>query len=297
MNVNQEEVETGFTTNRMNVQKDLVDKYKTILFEYFAIMNASSTVQSIEHRVRVVQIGLSAITNIYKLAFFSTKNVATSFGHCQKGIYCYIEYIEQVHKLGSSHNLDYIDAITFIYDKTLTDLHRGYLGGSSTSESSVFTNILSVSQSHQVRGKELELSKQVLDKLGRVGTVLFWFQHPEFTLLDQMDIIDTHLSDFTSYAFPEENGQISETIFMFLETVQEKITGVTKQEYMEILTALSKVIKRNTKRGCLTEYADIRDVCLYLSAHYSGQTLQQIGQQEGWKKPTEDLVKMAYSTK
>lgn len=290
---------SGFTMKATtNVQKDLIEKYATILFEYFAIMNASAIVQSMEDRLRVVQIGLSAITNIYKLAFFSTKNVATSFGHCQKGIYCYIEYIEQAQKFGTSHTLDYLDAITFIYDKTLTDLHKSHLGGTSSSDSSVFTNILSVSQSHQARGRELEQSKLVLDQLSRVPTVLLWFQHPEFTLLDQMDIIDIHLSDFATYAFSEEslNGRITEPVFLFLETLQEKIAGITKQEYMDILTALSKHIKRGIKRGNLTAYGDVRDACLYLSAHYSGQSLHHIAAQEGWKKPTDDLVKFVYAS-
>jgi len=298
MNREEETETTGFIMSKAtNVQKDLIDKYATILFEYFAIMNASAIVQSMDERVRVVQIGLSAITNIYKLAFFSTKNVATSFGHCQKGIYCYIEYIEQAQKFGASQSLDYIDAITFIYDKTLTDLHKGHLGGQSSSESSVFTNILSVSQSHQARGRELEQSKLVLDQISRASSVLLWFQHPEFTMLDQMDIIDTHLSDFASYAFSEElpHSQIPDAIFLFLETLQEKIAGITKQEYMDILTVLSKYIKRCIKRGNIADCVDVRDACLYLSAHYSGQSLCQIAAQENWKKPTDDLVKFVYT--
>lgn len=291
------EEETNFSAN---IQTDLIEKYTTILFEYFAIMNASPTVQAMEDQSRAVQIGLSAITNIYKLGFFSTKNVATSFGHCQKGIYCYIEYLEQIQKLGaSSHNLDYVDAITFIYDKTLTDLHRGYLGGTTSNTSSVFTNILSVSQSHQARGKELEQSKLILDQISRVPTLLLWFQHPDFTMLDKMDIIDKHLADFFTYdcTICTETTPLYESLFLFLETVQEKIAGVSKTEYMEILATLSKQVKRGLKRKQFAEYADVRDACLYLSAHYSGQTLQQIGSLEGWKKPAEDLVKMVYSVK
>jgi hypothetical protein len=296
--MNQDDEQTFSAPISTNIQKDLIDKYTTILFEYFAIMNSSPTVHSMEDRPRAVQIGLSAITNIYKLAFFSTKNVVASFGHCQKGIYCYIEYLEQIQKLGtSSQNLDYVDAITFIYDKTLSELHKGYLGN-STSSSSVFTNILSVSQSHQARGKELEQSKMILDQISRVCNVILWFQHPDFTLLDQMDIIDKHLPDFFTYELTdgrEFEVPLCESLFLFLEPLQEKMVDVTKNDYMEILAYLSKYIKRGMKRKQSLKYSDVRDVCLYLCAHYSGQTLEQIGAQEGWKRPAEDLVKLIYT--
>jgi hypothetical protein len=51
-----------------------------------------------ETQSRVLEIGLSAISHIYKLAFFLSKNVATAVCHCQKGMYCYLEYIEQMNK-------------------------------------------------------------------------------------------------------------------------------------------------------------------------------------------------------
>lgn len=274
----------------MSAQSDLIEKYSTIVYEYFAIMHASELVRSMDNHKHIVQLGLNAITHIYKLAFLSSKNVSTAVGHCQKGIYCFIEYIEQMNKLSSLHNLDCADVIMFIYDRSLSDI---YGGRSSSGSSSVFTNILSFSQSHQAHGEELIRSKRTLDQISRVCSSLIWFQNNDLTLLDQMDIIDTHLSSYIGFASSMDAN--IDHAFLFLEVIQEKIVNITKEQYLEILGAFTKYIKRALKHNQLPVFENMRDACLYLGVLYSGQTLERIAEEEGWRKPTEDIVKWCFS--
>ena len=105
-------------------RQELISKYESIVYDYLAIMNSSDMVKTIECSKYIIELGLSAITHIYKLAFCITKNVSTSADHCQKGIYCFIEYVEQTYKLGYTNQnpmpFDFMDAIVFIYDKSIT---------------------------------------------------------------------------------------------------------------------------------------------------------------------------------
>ena len=48
---------------------ELIRKYESIVYDYLAIMNSSETLKSMDIAKYAVQLGLNAITHIYKLAF------------------------------------------------------------------------------------------------------------------------------------------------------------------------------------------------------------------------------------
>ena len=285
-------------------RKELIQRYESIVYDYLAIMNSSETMKSMESAKYIIQLGLNVITHIYKLSFYFTKNVATSADHCQKGIYCFIEYIEQTCKLGyinastgNISNFDFMDSVAFIYDKTISDLKNENYGSvdEHSGSSSAFTNMLSVSQSHQVHGIDFLQCKTVLEHFGRISSVLIWFNHPTFHLLDQMDIINTHLIDFLEYSshniHSSSYNSLNKDIFLFLETIQDTIVGMDKKEYMELLTAIKKQIKKNIKREIDT--MSVLPACLYLKT-LNGLTLQEMIEMDKWKNGVNDLAKLAF---
>jgi hypothetical protein len=276
-------------------RQELIRRYSMIVYDYLAIMNSSDTMKIMDSAKYTVQLGLNAITHIYKIAFCMTKNVATTADLCQKGIYCFIEYIEQTYKLGyansngTSSQFDYMDAIVFIYDKTISEL-RGDGNKSDSDEhtgSSAFTNILSVSQSHQAYGADLLRCKVALEQFGRVASVLVWCSHPTMSVTDQMEIVDAHLIDFLGYAIDSPSD-----LFLFVETVQETIILMEKTEYMDFLNSLKKQIKKQTKKGQNMD-CSMLSACLYLKT-LRGFTLKEIAEQEKWKRGIDDLAKFVF---
>jgi len=272
----------------LKTKHDLIKKYATVVYEYLAIMNSSETLKSIDCQKYTIQLGLSAITHIYKLAFCNTKNVSTSADHCQKGIYCFIEYIEQTNKLGYMNAaaassggagfvppFDFTDALVFIYDKTITDLRNCNIN--EHSGSSAFTNILSVSQSHQAQGDIFLQCRSSIEKFGNITSVLLWFSNPKITLADQLDIVDTHLMDMV-----ECSQLLGEDLILFLETVQETFHDMSKREYIEFLDALKKKIKKNGK----TRPMHFIPACLYL------KTFGESGERN--KRWIDELMKHAF---
>jgi len=277
---------------------ELIKRYEGIVYDYLAIMNSSETLKTMDCQKYIVQLGLSAMTHIYKLAFCTTKNVSTSADHCQKGIYCFIEYIEQTYKLGYTNpngtapSFDFMDAVVFIYDKTIAELRNcdAKSVDEQSGSSSAFTNILSVSQSHQAHGNDFAECTAALERFGRVVVVLLWSSHHKFTLEDQMNIADAHLMDFLIYAVDGPRTP-SNDLFLFLETVQETITKMEKQEYMDLLLALKKQIKKQVKHGNI---GSVLPACLYVKTFSSGLTLKEISEQEKWKRGADELVKLAF---
>jgi hypothetical protein len=287
---NEPEQESGEEEISAKTCNELIKKYESIVYDYLAVMNSSETVKSMDSSKYAVQLGLSAITHIYKLAFCLTKNVATSGDHCQKGIYCFIEYIEQTYKLGyaaaNSMQFDFVDAVAFIYDKTIADLRRDYDGvkDQGSSSSSSLENMLSVSpKSEEHPDTEFLKCKSVLENFGRIISVLAWFNHPTMILTDQMEIVDSHLIDFLEYSSFSSNMDI----FLFLETVQETVAGMDKKEYCDFLCAVKKQMKKTAINGG----GDVLSACLYLKT-MRGMTLKEMGEQERWKKGVNDLAKL-----
>jgi hypothetical protein len=268
---------------------NLITKYESIVYDYLAVMNSSETVKSLDSSKYTIQLGLSAITHIYKLAFCLTKNVAISGDHCQKGIYCFIEYIEQTYKLGYSANImqvDFMDAIAFIYDKTIADLRKNcgesVTNDSGSSASSAFASMLFVSPIF--RGGEYSECKTVLENFGRVVSVLAWFDHTAINLTDQMEIVDSHLIDFLEYSVCHGTD-----IFLFLETVQDTVVGMDKKEYCDFLCAVKKQMKKRRS----VERDGVLLVCLYLKT-MRGMTLKEMCEKERWKKGVNDLAKLGF---
>ena len=285
-------VETEEDISTKTIQ-ELVKRYESIVYDYLAIMNSSETMKSVDFAKYAIQLGLSTITHIYKMTFCLTKNVSTTADYCQKGIYCFIEYIEQTHKLGTSP-FDFVDAVVFIYDKTISDLRSVHseISGTHSGSSSVFANILSVSQSHQAHGSDFLQCKTALEHFGRIAAILMWVNHPLMSITDQMEIVDSHLIDFLEYAIhtPRASG-LNKDLFLYLETVQECVSGMDKKEYMDFLTAIKKQMKKQFKYG--VDASSILPACLYLKT-LSGLSLKQIAEQEKWKNGASDLAKLAF---
>ncbi len=66
--------------------------------------------------------GISIITNIFKLILYYTKNLELTVSTSNRGIFYYIEYINQINEKDNEYvfvNLNLKDAITYVYRKTI----------------------------------------------------------------------------------------------------------------------------------------------------------------------------------
>ena len=70
--------------------------------------------------------GISALTNIYLMILISTKNLNATIQHCEKTIFYYFEFIEQMNApktdIQAILKLSVYDAKLFIYKKTIYDI-------------------------------------------------------------------------------------------------------------------------------------------------------------------------------
>jgi hypothetical protein len=105
-----------------------------------------------------------------------------------------------------------------------------------------------------------------------------------------MNILDAHLIDYLNMIVHGPRLP-SNDLFLFIETVQDKIINMEKSEYMDFLVALKKQIKRQAKKGdCMT----VLPACLYVKSFSCGTTIKEIAEQEKWKRGVDDLAKLVF---
>jgi hypothetical protein len=115
------------------------------------------------------------------------------------------------------------------------------------------------------------------------------------TLHNQIEIVEQHFVDFICMSFvPENLGPM----FTFLDTIQTHVVNVSASEYNDILLSMKKRLNYKISKETRTfnEITQcVADSCLILVANYSGKSLKYIADQEGWRKPGEDLVKTMWT--
>jgi len=101
---------------------DYLNTYLDIITEYLNAMKESIFITAHLNREFLIYIGFRAITHIFQINYVYTNDLDTSFYSSQKAYIFYMEYLEQMEKTNMSHDLNYTDAIQFLYNKTISHL-------------------------------------------------------------------------------------------------------------------------------------------------------------------------------
>ena len=281
---------------KMSIQKELIEKYVLLLMEYIHLVHSSEIIKQLDNSGGVFLIGFHAIAHIYKITFLITQNVESAGCYTQKGMYCYLEYIEQMNRTHTLHNLDNMDAIQFVYDKTLTDVYSPAGMASNVShQQNMFINILSLNHPQT----EEKTWKLILENLVYITNTLLWFESPEITHLQRIDLTHEYLHktlllylETTPYAKPTLE------LLKYISIVQDKI-HFTYSEYVDFLDAFYKIQKKMAKQKRLPTTETIREKSLFIAVRFPGKSYSELpktewGKGEGWHSPT-DFVKWLFA--
>ena len=277
----------------MSGYKTFIDKYVLILLEYIHLFDTSDIIRGLDNQLSVYKIGLHAIAHIYKLTYYITKNAETAGCYTQKGMYCYLEYIEQMNRTHSLHNLNNTDAVLFVYDKTLSEIYTTTGKGSNVShEQNMFTNIVSLNDPHVCEHN----CKPILDNLSLITQTILWSDNAEFSYLEQLNITHEYLPKYMSLYTDLLPNTLE--IMKMISVVQDKIK-FTYLEYIEFLDMFYKAYKKTAKTPNPSPDTSVHDICLCISVYFSGKTMAEViasdyGKNEGWKTNA-DFVKWLFA--
>jgi len=104
------------------MEKKILVAYTNIIIEYLSAVGQSNILKNTKHHNYLTYIGLNSILYIFKLVLLNTNDLQNATHNSQKGFYYYLEFMEQIKDTNISYNMNNIDAIKFIYNKTLNDI-------------------------------------------------------------------------------------------------------------------------------------------------------------------------------
>jgi hypothetical protein len=157
----------------MNENKDIHDSIKillNIIYEYVDITEESSFLSVIENKVFLISVGFRMMIHIFQLNCIHTKNMEEVYLNCQRAYYYYLEYLEQMHTTNMCQDLNHIDAILFVYKKTLIKYDND-------STNSIPTDIVSSPTSQNNNDINQKFIKK-MSKITKLLNTLFWWENP-----------------------------------------------------------------------------------------------------------------------
>jgi hypothetical protein len=110
--------DADFSKSHETIQKIFI-KYVTLINDFLNYSSDNLTINDINLNKNNIFKGVQALTHIFKNTLYKTNNIEYTIEITQKCFLYYIEFISQIYDSNGSINLSTIDAIIFIYKKSI----------------------------------------------------------------------------------------------------------------------------------------------------------------------------------
>lgn len=102
----------------------VVSGYINLLDTFHLLFNKNIATKKIHYTDFIYNQGMKCLNHIFVLLLHYTNNLPFTYYHCEKGIYYFTEFISQIENENSFLKLSSIDAIIFVYKKTIYNINK-----------------------------------------------------------------------------------------------------------------------------------------------------------------------------
>ena len=257
----------------------IVYKYYMIVHEYIYHMTESKLLTSLNKSTYIICIGLNVIIYIFQISMNSLKNIDAVYHLCQNAYYCYLEYIEQMHKTNSLHDLTNLDAILFVYKKSFD---TSMVGNNNIHNPQ--KNIIILDNTNQ------QLS-YIIDHLSVITKTLLFFEKDilcnvsenkftqNFTMSEIQSIVDHSLYPYLLLLIGSSNDYT--IVCEYMQYIQEKMR-MNYDDYIHYLDEVHKILKKYKKAlyEITREDTHCKIVDIFLNAETNNHLLTGFAQKE-----------------
>ena len=115
-----------------------------LLDTYHELFKKNIVTKNLLYQDFIYMQGLKCLNHIFILLIHYTNNMPFTYYHCEKGIYYFTEFISQIENENSFLKLSSIDAIIFVYKKTIYNLNNKLTCSNKNSNIDIINNIIKV---------------------------------------------------------------------------------------------------------------------------------------------------------
>jgi hypothetical protein len=210
------------------MKNEIIYKYLNVCIKYFDFIEKSTFLKALYNRNFLIFIGFRAISYVF---IFNSNNIDSSIENSEKAYIYYLEYLEQLDKTNMMNELNHMDAILFLYNKTIPNY---------TSE---------INTSSELYKLNPEVNKQFVHVVGFINSFLFW----ENQNIKRYEIMKENIFDYVKIlSLPNEK------INLYFELAQKNALLYDNDNYNYFLKESYKRIKQKMKinNNYWTEWKD-----------------------------------------
>jgi hypothetical protein len=219
----------------ITIKNQIIDKYTIILKEFFDLILQSESMSELKYPISSLYIGINSIHRVFEYVLLKTKSIEKAYYYSQRTYYYYLEYLEQIHHSNLSQNLNHMNAILFVYKKTIFDL---YDGNEQNDTSNKISNIMTLNNTILIIDENEW--RELFMKISKIINTIFDWNNIELEFSNRKDICENYLGQFLLRV---ENIDLT---ISYLEIIQQKMQFDYKS-YEFLLKELLKICEINEK--------------------------------------------------
>jgi len=216
------------------MKKEIIYKYLNICINYFDFMEKSSFLTSLYNCNFLLLIGFRAINHVF---LFNSNYIDSAVENTEKAYIYYLEYLEQLNRTNMMNELNHMDAILFLYNKTIPN----YTGDINT-----------LSEINKIDTVDTEINSQVMPIFHFMNTVLFWENHN----INRYEIMKDFILDYVKLflLLPHDNDMLN----LYFELAQTNILLSNNDNYVHFIKESHKQIRKkiNKNKNYCIEWKD-----------------------------------------
>uniref|UniRef100_A0A6C0JGX7 Uncharacterized protein n=1 Tax=viral metagenome TaxID=1070528 RepID=A0A6C0JGX7_9ZZZZ len=223
----------------------IIDKYVSVINEYMELIAESKYMNETSTLASSMYIGMNSLHRVFEYVILKTKNIEKACHYSKKTFYYYLEYMEQINSSNLCQNLNHMDAVLFVYRKTIFDLYDGEPEDSYNT----MTNII-VSNEESILMDDVEC-RAFFTNISKFVNTLFYWENESLTFSERKELCATFLLPFL------QQVNILDKTTRYLDFIQKKeklLIGLYTKLLKEILESIGKRKKTRSNDFDTSDY-------------------------------------------
>jgi len=172
--------------------KELItETYVVLMKNFFDSVSKSDNMKELNFPVSSLCIGIHSIHRVFEYAIMKTKNIERAIYYAQQTYSYYLEYMNQIHQSNLSQNLNHIDAVLFVYKKTIFHM---FDGEQNEDASNTMSNIITLHE--QIQTFDEKEYQNLFARISKLSNILFDWQNECIEFSHRLSICNEYLSRF-----------------------------------------------------------------------------------------------------
>ena len=243
------------TSIKLLLKTQIIEKYVKTITDFLLLFGQSSL---IDESSNIIYTGITTIHRVFEYVLSKTHSLEKTLYYAQKASYYYLEYMEQII---NTNSLNQIDAILFVYKKTIFDLYDGENNSFNT-----MTNIMTLNEEPLDQNDNIDWTVFLTTILKSLNIILFW-SNSQINNNDRIEICKLYTLTWLKQT---DNIDITNS---YLEIIQQKLlVNGEPQLYMQLLKEITDKMLSKPKQSKSKILADNEKNELYLMKFYIDET-------------------------